>query len=690
LLRVVPLRNDYTSNKLNGLPVLLASHRSSNLFTISPYQGEVENRKGVIAYEYDNEIVKPYFYSVYLDNVATNVRYAPSHQSALYELDFSGMETPCLLVNVKNGNLTVKENTISGWQQIGHSQTKAYLYLETQQQPVSTSNIPDVEEQENVSVTLRFKSEDRKINVRYGVSFISEEQAHRNLQREINDYDLQALSDKGREIWNHALGKIQVEGDSEDDKTIFYTSLYRVYERMTCISEDGNYYSAFDGKVHDDEGIPFFTDDWLWDTYRAAHPLRILLEPEKETQMIHSYIRMAEQMEHFWMPTFPGITGDGRRMNANHGVATILDAYQKGLRAFDIEKAYQACKGAITEKTLAPWSGKAAGQLDDFYKVNGYFPALSVGKKETVPEVDSWEKRQPVAVTLGTIYDEWCLSHLAKLLGKTEEYNYFLRRSFNYSKLFHPSTKFFHPKDEKGNFIEPFDYQFSGGLGAREAYDENNGWIYRWDVQHNIAGLIELMGGNEKFVEELERMYNTPLGKAKYEFYAQLPDQTGNAGLFSIANEPSFHIPYLYNYAGEAWRTQKRIRTLLNQWFRNDLMGVPGDEDGGGMSAFVVFSQLGFYPVTPGLPMYVIGSPVFKKASVQLANGKTFEIRCKNYSPENKYIQSATLNGTEWTKSWFSHADLMQGGKLEFVMGKHPNKQWAATPNDVPPSFTMN
>ncbi|MDR0863981.1 MAG: glycoside hydrolase family 92 protein [Candidatus Symbiothrix sp.] len=690
LLRVVPLRNDYTGNKLCGLPVLLASHRSYRAFTINPYQGTTSNLNGSISYEYDNEIVKPYFYSVYLNNIETHIRYAPSHQSAIYELDFEGTETPYLLVNTENGCLTAKENTISGWQWVGNTQTKAYLYLETQQQPLLVTGVPSENEQGNVRVMMRFKDEDRKINVRYGVSFISEEQARKNLQREIQDYDLQSVSDKGRNIWNEALGKIAVQGDSEEDKTIFYTSLYRVLERMICISEDGAYYSGFDGKVHNDEGVPFYTDDWLWDTYRAAHPLRVIIDPEKETQMLTSFIRMAEQAGQYWMPTFPDVTGDTRRMNSNHGVATILDCYEKGLRNFDLEKAYQACKGAITEKTLAPWSCKKAGRLDDFYKENGYFPALSAGENEAVPEVDSWEKRQPVAVTLGTVYDEWCLSGLAKQLGKKEEYNYFLKRSCNYDKLFHPSTKFFHPKDEKGNFIESFDYSFSGGLGARDAYDENNGWVYRWDVQHNIAGLIDLMGGRENFVAELEKMFDASLGKEKYEFYSQLPDHTGNVGQFSMANEPSLHIPYLYNYAGEPWRTQKRIRTLLNQWFRNDLMGIPGDEDGGGMSAFVVFSQLGFYPVTPGLPMYVIGSPVFERASLQLANGKTFEIHCKNYSPENKYIQSAKLNGKDWNRSWFSHADLMQGGQLELVMGKYPNKQWASGNEAVPPSFEMN
>jgi predicted alpha-1,2-mannosidase len=697
MLRVHSLRDDFTGNKLKGLPILLAGHRGYNGLTIHPTRTSHSEIKAIREYDYDSEVVKPYFYSVYLDEISAEVRFAPSHQSAIYEIEYKNEETPCVLLNAKNGSLTINGNAISGYQKIDNTSTKTYVYLETEQVPWSkgifinqTIDTTQTETSgDTISVVFQYPPKTKTIRVRYGISFISEEQARKNLYREIQDFDLDAVAQKGRAIWNETLSKIKVKGNTENDKSVFYTSLYRTYERMICLSEDRKYYSGFDGKVHDDGGIPFYNDDWLWDTYRAAHPLRVIIEPELQTDILTSFIRMAEQKENFWMPTFPEVWGDTHRMNSNHGVAAVLDGYRKGLTGFDLEKAYSACKNAITGKTLAPWSDKKAGTLDEFYKKNGYFPALAPGEKETCPEVDSWERRQPVAVTLGTVYDEWCLAQIAEQLGNKEDYEYFSNRSFNYRKLFHPETKFFHPKDENGKFLENVDYRYYGGLGARDAYDENNGWIYRWDVQHNIADLIALLGGDEAFVAELERMYNTPLGKPKYEFYAHLPDHTGNVGQFSMGNETSLHIPYLYNYAGKPWHTQKRIRNLVTQWFRDDLMGVPGDEDGGGMSAFVVFSQLGFYPVTPGLPMYVIGSPVFEQAEIQLANGKTFRVICRNYAPENKYIQSARLNGKEWNKSWFGHEDLMQGGKLEFVMGKNPNKQWASTPDAAPPSFEM-
>ena len=223
-------------------------------------------------------------------------------------------------------------------------------------------------------------------------------------------------------------------------------------------------------------------------------------------------------------------------------------------------------------------------------------------------------------------------------------------------------------------------------MGARDFYGENNGWVYRWDVQHSIADLIRLHGGAEQFNADLDEMFNTPLGRSKFEFYAKLPDHTGNVGQFSMANEPSLHIPYLYNYSGRPWMAQKRIRTLLKEWFRNDLMGVPGDEDGGGMSAFVVFSMMGIYPVTPGLPVYNIGSPMFPSAKIHLSNGKTFEIEAQGASDVNKYIQSATLNGRQWNKPWLTHDDLMKGGRLVLVMGDKANREWGVRPEDAPPS----
>lgn len=690
MLRVYPERADYTSELLNGLPIIVTNHRERSAFNLSPYQGD--SLRPVMAYTYDNERLTPYSYSVELDDNRIKAEYALSHQSAQYRITFEPDKPAYVIVNSRNGAIRVGHNFICGQQQLSNN-TNIYLYIEPQEEAIEAGVVEngviegskDLAEGTNVCAAWRFAEGTSTVNLRYGISFISEEQAEKNLRREQKEYNLENLVQTGRDIWNETLGRIRIEGGTEDEKIVFYSSFYRTFERPVCMSEDGRYFSAFDGQVHNDNGTPFYTDDWIWDTYRAAHPLRVLIDRQKEEDIIDSYLRMAEQMGNLWMPTFPETTGDTRRMNSNHAVATVADALAKGLHV-DTVKAYEACRRGMEEKTLAPWSGNPAGWIDAFYHDHGYIPALRQDEQETDPNVHPFEKRQPVAVTLGTSYDQWCLSRIATALGKTEEAAHYLQCSYNYRNLFNPTTSFFHPKDKDGRWIEPFDYRFPGGMGAREYYGENNGWVYRWDVPHNIADLINLMGGNEAFIANLDQMFREPLGRSKYEFYAQLPDHTGNVGQFSMANEPSLHVPYLYNYAGQPWKTQKRIRQMLRTWFRNDLMGIPGDEDGGGMTSFVVFSSLGFYPVTPGFPAYNIGSPLFTRAQITLSNGKVFEIEAQGASDENKYIQSATMNGKEWNKPWFSHDDLKEGGKLVLVMGNHPNKAWGVNAGNVPPS----
>ena len=558
MLRVYPERPDYTSDQIKGLPLIVTSHRGSSAFNLSPYQGREETLRPVVNYTYDNEVIKPYYYRVYLDEQNTDIKYAPSHQSAQYEISYEKDAPVYLILNSKNGAMRVNDNTVSGYQQLENN-TRVYLYLETENKPEKTGVLQDNKlnteldtiRGNNACVALYFGDKAQVQKIRYGISFISEEQAKSNMEREQKFYDVNALAEAGKKVWNDALGKIEDQSPDENEKTIFYTSLYRCYERPVNISEDGRYFSAFDGKVHEDGGNAFYTDDWIWDTYRATHPLRVLIDTLTETNVIRSYILMAEQMGDMWMPTFPEITGDSRRMNSNHAVATVADAYAKGLRGFDLEKAYLVCKKGIEEKTLAPWSGKPAGWLDDFYKKNGYIPALAPGEKETVPEVHHFEKRQPIAVTLGTSYDQWCLSQIAEDLGKKDDAEHYLKCSYNYRNVYNPETQFFHPKDKNGKFIEPFDYRFSGGQGAREYYGENNAWVYRWDVPHNVGDLIAIMGGTDRFIENLNQTFREPLGRGKYSFYAQLPDHTGNVGQFSMANEPSLHIPYLYNYAGQ-------------------------------------------------------------------------------------------------------------------------------------------
>ena len=707
LMRIYPTRGDYTTERLDGLPIIVTNHRERSAFRISVTQGK--ELRPIIPLTWDQEQITPYSYKVEVADNSISVNLAVSHQSAVYEFEFHNPDKPATLIfNSENGMMhaehpllrrqNVSDNSsenstfaINGRQRLSRNMD-IYISGEFDTAPEYCGALKDGSiqseskaEGRNACVAFTFPAGTRKVSFRYGISLISTTQAKLNLHREQQGFSVKEVAKKGREVWNKALSCIKVKGGTEDQKTVMYTSFYRTMERPVCLSEDGQYFSAFDGKIHEDGGIPFYTDDWIWDTYRAAHPLRTLLMPTEEEHMIESYLRMAEQMGTKWMPTFPEMTGDTRRMNSNHGVAMVADALYKGLKV-DAARAFEYCRKGIEEKTLAPWSGKPAGWIDQFYQENGYIPALREGEEETDPNVTGFEKRQPVAVTLGTAYDEWCLSRIAEFMGKETEAKKYLKRSYNYRTLWNPDTKFFHPKDKDGNFIPNFDYRFSGGIGAREAYDENNGWTYRWDVQHNFADLVSLMGGREELIKNLDQTFAEPMGRGKREFYEQLPDQTGNIGQFTMANEPSLHIPYIYNYAGAPWKTQKRIRQCLKTWFRNDVMGVPGDEDGGGLTSFVVFSSLGFYPVTPGFPVYNIGSPLFEDIKVKLPNGKTFRIIAKGCSDENKYIQSAKLNGKPWFCPWIQHEDIVNGATLVLQMGNKPNVDWGSAPEAVPPS----
>lgn len=676
MLRLTPLRREHTSMRIAGLPVFQTAHRGQQAFALFPFVGDDIPAD----YSYDNEKTTPYSYEVRLDEQDVFVRYAVSRRSAVcsfrYDSDATG-----LAVRVKEGSLGCMGNAVEGLCELVKG-TRAYVNMTFSPSPVSCSIADD-----GRMVVLKFDSPE--ITARYGVSFIDVDQAGRNMQSEIAGKGLYEVAAEGRKVWNDALSKIEVSGTDEDEKTVFYTSLYRIYERMVNISEGGRYWSAADKSVHSDGGRPHYTDDWFWDTYLAVHPLRTIIDPETEVDMISSVVKYASLSGKGWIPTFPQVTGDNHGMNCNHGIAVIADALAKGLDGFDLDAAYDACRIALLKKTLVPWSDAEANELDRFYLERGYFPALRPGERETCPAVDAFEKRQPVAVTLGTAYDWWCMAGIAETLGKRGDADFFRAGSYNYRNLFNPETRFFHPKDSHGNFIESVDYTWYGGYGFREAYDENNGWIYRWQVPHNIADLICLYGGKEQFCADLLLTFSKEFKVSKNNFYGPNPDHSALVGQFSMGNEPCMPVPYLFCYAGKPWLTQKYTRTLLRMWFRNDLLGEPGDEDGGGMSAFVVFSMMGFYPVTPGLPMYVLTSPVFPETAVHTGSGTTFRVVCDNYAPDNKYIQSAELNGRPLDRCWILHSEVIGGGTLRLTMGPRPCRTWASAPESCPPSFRM-
>jgi len=686
MMRLAKQPQGYDHEKISYFPINIVSHRVGTVGRLMVTCGETNTRTDSWSSDYDHnfEEATPCAYSVLLEQYDINASFTTSEHAVLYHFSPGREEQLNLFIQTqREGSLKFipEKNIIEGHEII--SGVKVFFHVKTDQQPDQYGSFTaherfenqDLIDGEQPGIFVSFNPRKNfQLKVKLAVSYISTDQAERHMVREIPAWDLEEIIQAGRQKWNRNLGKIKVTGGSEDNQTTFYTALYRCMERMVNVSEEGRYYSHYDHEVHEDDGIDFYVDDWSWDTYRAQHPLQILIDPQEQVKKINAYIRFYEQSG--WVPRFPLVMGEAAYMNGNHPAAIITDAYIKGLRGFDIEKAYEGLRKTELERTMLPWRTGPLTTLDKFYHQHGFYPALKTDQEEWVTEVDSLEKRQAVSLTLAYSYDDWCLAVLARELGKKEEYQFFRKRAENYKNLFEPASGFFAPRDADGKWVRPFDPKLGGGFGGRDYFAENNAWTYLFDVQHDIASLISLLGGKDKFIAKLDALFTEDCGTRKSNYLAQFPDATGLVGQFAMGNEPGLHIPYLYNYAGSAWKTQKRIRMLMDLWFTNSPFGICGDEDGGGLSSFYVFSAMGFYPVTPGTPYYTIGSPLFSQIEIELGKNKFFIVEAHNNSKRNKYIQKAQLNGRNLTVPFFSHHDISDGGLLKLEMGPRPNPDW--------------
>jgi predicted alpha-1,2-mannosidase len=668
MIRMYPVRNDFIDDQIRYFPLTLISHRLGELFGIMPFTGNNTAMPPVSAWDKELEKSTPYYLTTWLEDFNVTVEFTPGNKAGFFRFTFPDKSVKNIfLKNVNKGEWKLSETgSVSGVESFNGM--NAYVYGEFNEK----GSFKGTSEGMARGIFLTWGENSPILDFKYAISYISADQAQKNLSTEIPAWDFEKLRESARLSWDKVINQIQVKGGSEKHLRTFYTSLYRCYERMININEAGEYYSNYDSTVHKSTRN-FYVDDWTWDTYLALHPLRAILDPAKEADMVQSYVDMYQQSG--WLPTFPVLWGDNPCMNGFHSTIMILDDYRKGIRNFDINKAYEAMKKNSMEATMVPWRNGPSCALDTFYRDKGFFPALRPGEKETVSLVHSFEKRQSVAVTLGHSYDDWALANMAKELGKNDDYEFFMKRSANYKNLYWPEKGFFMPKDNKGEWID-IDPKWDGGMGGRDYYDENNGWTYLWQVQHDFPGLISLMGGKQNFENRLDQLFREPLGRSKYQTYAKFPDFTGAVGQFSMGNEPSFHIPYLYNLTDSPWKTQQRIRMLIDTWYPDNIFGIPGDEDGGGMTAFVVFSSMGFYPLVPGLPVYTIGSPLFEEVKINLPNGKTFTVLAPGGTETNKYIQKAWLNGKPLDTPWFTHEALMNGGVLKLEMGPYPNMNW--------------
>jgi len=686
MLRMVPQKKDYISDEVEAFPLHVAAHRNRGLFQMKAGTGITDENswKGNMYIDHDLEVVHPWHYSTYLIEEDIRISFTPGTKSAIYKIDFpTGSQKNLWFTGTDEMTGHSDQAGIFRLQDKIRYKTRGINSVTREMSVFVFANLTDQGGQlierarfnwRGGSLSIELPEEaPSSLLIKYAISYISHEQAAHNFDQEVAGMTFEELVSEGKKVWEERIGQIRVDGGTEAQKRTFYTSLYRTYERMVDINEYGQYYSGYDGRVHESDR-PFYVDDWIWDTYLAAHPLRTILDPEMENDILNSYVLMYEQSG--LMPTFPQVHGNHMCMNAYHSSAIFIDAWRKGLRDYDVQNAYKGIRKNLMECTFIPWrQGTPRRPIDDFYHRYGYIPALRPGEKEDEPQMDSFEKRQPVAVTLGISFDFWALSELAGELGKEEEKRQFAARATDYRKLWHPRQRLFMPKDAGGEWIE-INPKTDGGPGYREYYDENNGWTYAWDVKHDIDGLITLLGGKQAAEARLDQLFREPLGMRKREFYVHGANSTGMVGQFSMGNEPSFHIPYLFNYFGAPWKTQQKTRFLLDVWFKDNIFGIPGDEDGGGMTAFVVLSSMGLYQVLPGVPVYTITSPVFEKISISLTNGKVFTVVAKGASRSNKYIQKAMINGEELSTPFITHEQIMSGATLELVLSELPNKEW--------------
>ena len=678
MIRIFPNRKDHLDDQISNFQLNITSHRKQKVFAFMPVSGSDTSKLWDLKEENCDEILTPYYYKTSFENTGNSIEFSPHERSGYFRMNFNDSTEHYLRMGLYNssGEIDVKENNIITGKEVFAGMT-SYFYAVTDKKIL---NINYKNTADKKTVLIGFGSEKQEVSFRYGFSYISVEQAKKNLEKEIPDFNFDLVKSNAKKRWDVALSKIKVEGGTYAQKRVFYTSFYRSYERMVDINEYGKYYSGYDHKIHKSDES-FFVDNWIWDTYIALEPLFMILDPKTETQKIKSYIKMYEQGG--TIPSFALVFGDWPAMTGNFAAVWMTDAWFKGLRDFNIETAYEGLKKNSLDATLLPWRNGDKCELDYFYDKHGFYPGLHPGEKETVKEVSlPWERRQSVSVTLDNSYSDWCLAQLANELNKKEDRKIFLKRANNYKNVFRTDKGIMWPKDKNGKWIEPYNPSFAD----RMYFTENNAFTYNWDVKHDFSGLFEMMGGIDGARATLDQLFRENLGTSKFKFWAKQPDSSGLVGQFVMGNEPSFHIPYLYNYMGEPWRTQKRIRMLLETFYTDNLFGIPGDEDGGGMSAFVMFSMMGFFQVTPGIPIYSIGSPIFTKVSIDLPDGKKFTIIADNSSKENKYIQKAFINGNLLNKRWFTHKELMDGGTLKLIMGSNPNKQWGSDISLSPPS----
>ncbi|WP_268224897.1 GH92 family glycosyl hydrolase [Sinomicrobium oceani] len=683
----------YTADKIRGFK---QTHQPSpwmndyGQFSIMPVTGKLRFNEDERAswYSHKAETVTPYYYSVYLADHDVTTELAPTERAARFRFTFPETDSSYVVIDAFDKGSYVKiipeENKIIGYTTRNSGGVpenfKNYFVIEFDKAFEITSTfdgdtLGDALEMQadHAGAVIGFKTrKGETVNARVASSFISFEQAVRNLE-EIGNDDFDTVKEKGRAVWNKALGRIKAEGGTVEQMRTFYSCLYRSLlfpRKFFEYDENGEvvHYSPYNGEV-----LPgyMFTDTGFWDTFRSLFPFLNLMYPELNAQMQEGLANAYK--ESGWLPEWasPGLRNV---MIGNNSASVVSDAYLKidGKHKYDIETLYEALIHGANNAGPLTAVGRAGV---DYYNKLGYVP-YDVGINENA------------ARTLEYAYDDFTIYQLGKALGKPKkEIELYKKRSLNYKKLFDPETKLMRGKNKDGKFMTPFN-PFKWG----DAFTEGNSWHYTWSVFHDVQGLIDLMGGNKEFTGQLDKVFSLPpvfdesyYGGVIHEIREM---QVANMGQYAHGNQPIQHMIYLYNYAGEPWKAQYWVRETMERMYRPTPDGYCGDEDNGQTSAWYVFSAMGFYPVCPATDEYVMGAPLFRKITMTLENGKEIIISAPSNSDTNRYINTVHIDGKEYTKNWLSHKALMKGAVIDMEMSDTPNKSRGVKKTDVPYSLS--
>lgn len=640
-------------------------------------------------FSHERETAQPGYYSVVLDDYDIKAELTATERAGLHKYTFPASDSSHFIIDlahavlgeepgsqphVLSSDLKIEnDRTISGGRRMGDWAPGRHIYFVLQfSKPFASAELVSSGKTLDASVKdasgkslkclVHYKTAvGEAILVRVGISGVSVEGARKNLNAEIPDWNFARVRRAAHDAWQHEFAKVRVETSNVKHKTIFYTSLYHTMVAPTLFDDVDGQYRGMDMKVHQmPKGQHNYSTFSLWDTYRALHPLYTIMQPEREPALVNCLIRMAAESP-AGMPVWPLMGAETGCMTGYHSVVVIAEAAVKGFKGIDYEKVY-------------PYILKRA--LEDDYRGLGYYRKLHY--------IPSDKEEESATKTLEYSYDDWAIAQLARVLGKTGDYEKFVERSKNYRNLWDPSTGFIRPRLENGDWAAPFDPKLTGVSKKWRDYTEANAWQATWLAQHDPQGYANLLGGRPAMVDKLDALFNQ-----SSEINGEVPaDMTGMVGMYAHGNEPSHHIAYLYDYAGAPWKTQERVLSLLEEQYSANPDGLAGNEDCGQMSAWYVISALGFYAVDPASGNYVFGAPLFDRVTMDMGAGRHLLVEAKRKSPTDKYIQSVTLNGKPYNKLWFNHSALVKGGTLVFEMGAEPNKSFGAGEDAIPPSMS--